>query len=450
MFRVENIEVDLCKYEGSLCIQVLAEYVHSHKLCLIAKRIDTMSNEGWPDDIEVLLHDFVGNVKTVRIGSSMEDSTKRLENIDMPDSTLICSRHTIESSWQANYRPFQRFEHYPLHIGRDEFNDIFRTDIVELPSCLYAVGMKDGGCYIHHEAHDQYTWGYEIEQTIDFLISVVFAKTPGQSPLDFYCIVCALDGYIEACYPTTRDTAKQVGPSEYHNISNIDISSYSDSEYPVFHYQKYILGQSVRKHIPYTIPIVDRYYLCLHRYNQYRSVHQGIPFHTKIAKLVYAGNTRGSIFNFMKDNGIRISQRAYFASDAVDKTNIVCPPHLSREEMIQHKYILDIDGNACTWDATAWKLNSGSVIFKPESDWKQWFYDEYLPWKHYVPIKDDFSDIQERIDWCESNQDKCIEMVSSCKALFQDIYKHTNVVKAMERVVDTLVEAQRTGTRPIQ
>ena len=76
---------------------------------------------------------------------------------------------------------------------------------------------------------------------------------------------------------------------------------------------KYILGQSTRKHMPYTIPIVDRYYLCLSRYNMYRSIHKGIPLRNKIPKLVY-GNTRGSYFNFIKDRGINISQRAYFVN----------------------------------------------------------------------------------------------------------------------------------------
>ena len=62
------------------------------------------------------------------------------------------------------------------------------------------------------------------------------------------------------------------------------------------------------------------------------------------------------------------------------------------------------------------------------------------PWTHYVPLKDDFSDIQEKFLWCEKNQDKCNIMVTNCKILFQNIYNHVNVVKYMEKVVDTLIE----------
>jgi hypothetical protein len=111
----------------------------------------------------------------------------------------------------------------------------------------------------------------------------------------------------------------------------------------------------------------------------------------------------------------------------VPKDNIFAPKWVSRDEMIKYKYVLDVDGHASTWDATAWKLNSGSVILKTESCWSQWFFDNYKAWVHYVPVKDDFSDIQAQFTWCESNQDKCQEMINNCKDLFQNTYRLNNV-----------------------
>ena len=109
--------------------------------------------------------------------------------------------------------------------------------------------------------------------------------------------------------------------------------------------------------------------------------------------------------------------------------------------MIHYKYILDIDGNASTWDATAWKLNSGSVILKTDSNWIQWFYDDYKAWIHYVPIKDDFTDIQEKFKWCEENQEKCEIIIYNAKQLFQKIYRHHNVVKYTVALLEkTLLE----------
>ena len=115
---------------------------------------------------------------------------------------------------------------------------------------------------------------------------------------------------------------------------------------------------------------------------------------------------------------------------------------MERHDMINYKYILDIDGNASTWDATAWKLNSGSVIFKTDSNWEQWFYKEYKPWVHYVPVADDFSDIQERYKWCEANPKKCVEMIRNAKELFQTIYRHENVLKYVHDLLDLLMIEQ--------
>lgn len=447
MFQVENMEIDIIEYVEDKCFQVKAEYVNPSSFNIHIKRLDTLENKGWDESLKIAFRDHNGSGHFVYAEPNPDSCEKVIKNIVWPisSSQLICSKKTIQEGWLKNYKPFTKFEHWPLYIGRDQFNDLLQSDIVELPSCLFALGFKDGCSYIYNTGvtENQHSWKYEIELTIDFLLSVTFSKYSDRPPEDFYCIICALDGYIEACFPSERKIPRKIGEIECRNKSLIDISHFRDNEYPVFHSMKYILGQSTRKHMPYTIPIVDRYYLCLNRYNQYRFIHMGQPLESKIGMLVYAGNTRGSYFNFMTDKEIRISQRAYFVEKMKQiKCNswTYCPDHsLPREDMVGYKYIMDIDGNACTWDATAWKLNSGSVIFKPESDWQQWFYDSFLPWKHFVPVKDDFSDVIEKVEWCRNNEDKCIEMVKNCKELFHEIYYHPNVVKKMESVIDLLV-----------
>jgi hypothetical protein len=133
--------------------------------------------------------------------------------------------------------------------------------------------------------------------------------------------------------------------------------------------------------------------------------------------------------------------RKYFYSEAVPKTNIVCSANtwIKDTEMVNYKYILDIDGYGSTWDGTAWKLNSGSVIFKSDSRWKQWFYDEYKPWVHYIPVKDDFSDIDEQFEWCEAHQDECEKIIKNAKALFQKVYRFHNIVKHTIKLIELVV-----------
>ena len=44
-------------------------------------------------------------------------------------------------------------------------------------------------------------------------------------------------------------------------------------------------------------------------------------------------------------------------------------------------------------------MAGGSLIFKQESQYYEHFYHQTEPWKHYVPLKDDVSDIEEKLNW---------------------------------------------------
>jgi hypothetical protein len=85
-------------------------------------------------------------------------------------------------------------------------------------------------------------------------------------------------------------------------------------------------------------------------------------------------------------------------------------------------------------------LNSGSVILKCKSPWKQWFYEEYIPWVHYVPIADDFADLQEKYEWCENHALECERMIVRCKDLFQKTYRFNNVITYMKTIFERTKE----------
>jgi hypothetical protein len=64
-------------------------------------------------------------------------------------------------------------------------------------------------------------------------------------------------------------------------------------------------------------------------------------------------------------------------------------------KMAFYKYNIDVDGNTNSWPGLYQKLLSGSPVLKINSQYsyKQWYYSKLVPWIHYVPIKDDFSDL---------------------------------------------------------
>lgn len=436
--EVDNIEIDIYNFNNysehnqyffymSDNYQFINKYIDENTYSILVRRLD--KNEGWGNNLQVLVV-YLDNDTTsiINIGNS---STQEKEIIVTTDFKIHTST-TKMADFLPTYNLIECPE--PISISRDEFNALFDTDIVRIPNDLYAFGLADGKIYMYSEAYIMY---YETIRQAKHIFKIGLTFTPHYNK--FYFLICTGDGYLGSIYHNNRTVPKLVTSEDCigHCAYGIPLN---DDEYPIFHKRKYVIGQSTDIGTPYTLDTVDRHYIYCDLYNPFRSFHKGIKFNTKINKIIYGGRReRSSKYNFLRRRDIEINQREYFYSDAVSKENVVCPSGWIHDyEMIKYKYILDIDGNGCTWDATAWKLNSGSVILKTESRWRQWFYDDYLPWVHYVPINDDFSNLQEMYCWCEQNQDKCEEIVKNAKQLFQKTYKFHNVIKYTVGLLDKL------------
>ncbi len=72
-----------------------------------------------------------------------------------------------------------------------------------------------------------------------------------------------------------------------------------------------------------------------------------------------------------------------------------------------YKYLPVLDGYMCTFPGFQWRLLSGSLTLKQESDEIQYFYSALKPYEHYLPIRPDMSDLVEKIRWAKEHDDAC-------------------------------------------
>ena len=104
------------------------------------------------------------------------------------------------------------------------------------------------------------------------------------------------------------------------------------------------------------------------------------------------------------------------------------------QDFLHHKYIISVHGNDADIDLS-WKLASHSVVLMAKPQYFTWFMEDLLiPGYHYVLLKDDFSDLREKLDWCKANQDKCKEIIEHAHQ-YMEIFKDINVERAIEREV---------------
>ncbi len=77
--------------------------------------------------------------------------------------------------------------------------------------------------------------------------------------------------------------------------------------------------------------------------------------------------------------------------------------NVNRIDHLKYKYLVDVDGNSCSCERYFWLLLSNSLILKQMTPNIQWYYGALEPYKHYVPVKEDLSDLLEKIEWAKTH-----------------------------------------------
>lgn len=93
---------------------------------------------------------------------------------------------------------------------------------------------------------------------------------------------------------------------------------------------------------------------------------------------------------------------------------------VKKEDHLLYKYLVDVDGNSCTYERCFWILLSNSLLIKQESKNIQWYYGALKPWKHYLPIQEDLSDLIEKIAWAKEHDARAKSMADTGSAFVRE------------------------------
>lgn len=79
--------------------------------------------------------------------------------------------------------------------------------------------------------------------------------------------------------------------------------------------------------------------------------------------------------------------------------------------VLQHKYQINVDGTVAAY-RLPYLLVGDSVVLKQDSIYYEHFYNELQPWKHYIPVKSNLSDLLEKLKWAKDHDEE-VRSVSS-------------------------------------
>lgn len=87
-------------------------------------------------------------------------------------------------------------------------------------------------------------------------------------------------------------------------------------------------------------------------------------------------------------------------------------PWMSLAQQSLYKYIVHVDGNVAAFRlASMMRLKSLMLIV--EGPYTLWYGHLLKPWKHYVPLKSDASDLDAKLEWCRAHDKACQDMAEA-------------------------------------
>ena len=109
-------------------------------------------------------------------------------------------------------------------------------------------------------------------------------------------------------------------------------------------------------------------------------------------------------------------------------------PKLTIEEQLKYKFILSVEGIDVATNLK-WVMSSNSIAVMPAPEYETWFMEGALiPDYHYISIKRDFSDLDEKLNYYLENEDKALEIIKNAHE-YVNQFKH----KKREKIISLLV-----------
>jgi hypothetical protein len=89
---------------------------------------------------------------------------------------------------------------------------------------------------------------------------------------------------------------------------------------------------------------------------------------------------------------------------------------LTIDEHLDYKFILCLEGNDVATNLK-WVMSSNSLAVMPRPRMESWFMEGLLiPDHHYVVIKDDYSDLEDRLNHFIRHRDEALRIIGNAKA----------------------------------
>ena len=214
----------------------------------------------------------------------------------------------------------------------------------------------------------------------------------------------------------------------------------------IYSTKDYIDSSIAKKHPPYPTFVKSRpvgfnnqnsILLKLNQVKLFHFIKDPKKFENKKNQAVWRGDIRNNsqreyfVKNFYRTSLFDIGQTSPKQDVAWMKS------FMSIKDQLDFKFIFCLEGK-CISTNLYWAMSSNSVCVMPKPKYESWFMEGKLEdGVHYIEVKDDFSDAQEKIEFYNNNNDKCLEIISNAQKFVKQ-FKNAK----QERLIQLLILKQ--------
>ncbi len=109
--------------------------------------------------------------------------------------------------------------------------------------------------------------------------------------------------------------------------------------------------------------------------------------------------------------------------------------YVQMDKYVANKYLMDIDGNCAATPRLPLLLHSNCVILKSMTNSILWFYPCIKPYVHFIPVKEDLSDLLTQLQWAKDHPKACRQISKNARNLAKGVLNHEAVYEYLYRVL---------------
>ncbi len=175
------------------------------------------------------------------------------------------------------------------------------------------------------------------------------------------------------------------------------------------------------------------------------------PFHEKNDNLLWRGASTGNHIHGQRDLIVRkfqhhpnhmidIKYNELLQGYTNDKNEYLLGDYKSLEQQLDYKFLISIEGNDVASNLK-WMMLSNSVVLMPNPKICSWFMEDKLrPFVHYIPLNDDFSDLEDKYNWCLHNQGACEKISRNATQYIEQFMDQNRENEITRQVIETYLE----------